>query len=685
MSEIEDFSVGMQLKNRWEIFEIHRGGMGQVLIVFDPTLKEAFAAKTYIGDAFLLNSNAGERFRQESLTWIGLDKHENVAQARFVEKIEGRIFVFLEYVSGGDLSGWIGSPRLTQDPPLVLDLIIQLCDGMQHAITKGIKAHRDLKPQNCLLTENWLLKVTDFGLAKAIGGLDLRNDSSLLRSPSCLQSRTGIGAGTPPYMAPEQFLNSKHVDHRADIYATGVILFELLTGKLPFLGKTWEDFETLHLRANFPNLTSIFIDDPIVNEINVIIKKCVAKNPADRYQDFAALRSDLSNIFRRVTGKDARRATSGAVLEAFQLSNKALSLSRLGFMGEALSLYEQALLMDSDNEKTWLNKGILLIRIGRSNDGLRCLDHALSLNPEYAYAWANKGAEYVQAGRSQEALAFLDKAIKIDPLLEEAWLNRGMALRDLDRGEDALRSYDQALEINHRLSEAWFNKGALLGSLGRIQDELACYERCIALNRQDDQALTNKGIALAAAGEQIKALECFDEALKFNPKNSLAWFNKAISLIKPLREYRAAAACLQKAQSLGLGKAKDALEYCREKIDTASELGHRGLSARRSGQLKEALQYYDQALDIYPHDIDVLINKGAVLSALGDSDGAFAAFDHVTKIDPRNPTAWYNKGAILGPSGRLKEALQCFENARRFGHSDAFKGIQRCERLLNRK
>lgn len=485
-------------------------------------------------------------------------------------------------------------------------------------------------------------------------------------------------------MAPEQFLDSKHVDHRADIYATGVLLFELLTGKLPFVGKTWEEFQTLHLRANFPPLTSMFVGAPLVGVINEIIKRCVAKNPEDRYQDFAALRSELASLFQRVTGHDARRAASGTALEAFQLSNKALSLDRLGFRGEALSLYDRALALDPDNEKTWLNKGVLLMRTGRSKDGIGCLDHALALNPSYAYAWANKGAEYAQAGKSQEALTCLDKAVKIDPFLEEAWFNRGVALRGLGRNDDALRSYDQATTINPRSSQAWFNKGALLGSLGKLQDELACYERCIDLNREDDQALTNKGIALAASGQTIEALECLDEALRINPKNGLAWFNKAISLIKPLREFRAAAACLQEAKKLGVDRAKDTLDYCQNQINSALELGRRGLVARQMGQLHQALEYYDRALDMCPHDVGVLINKGAVLSALGDSEGALAAFDHVTRIDPRNPTAWYNKGAILGPSGRLKDALQCFENARRLGHPEAVKGIQRCARLLNR-
>lgn len=682
MPKNENFSVGTRLKGRWEIFEVHRGGMGEVLIVFDHTLKEAFAAKTFLGDTFVLGSVAQERLRQESLIWVGMDQHENVAQARFVENIEGRPFVFLEYVSGGDLAGWIGSPRLTQNLPLVLDLVIQLCDGMKHALQRGIAAHRDLKPQNCLLTENWILKVTDFGLAKAFDGLNIREESEHRLASTCLQSRTGFGAGTPPYMAPEQFLDSKHVDHRADIYATGVMLFELLTGKLPFLGETWDDFQTLHLRANFPPLTSMFVGESMVGALDRIIKRCVAKSPDDRYQDFAALRSELASLFRRVTGYDARRPTNGAALQAFQLSNKALSLDRLGFRGEALSLYDRALAVDPQNEKTWLNKGVLLLRTGRSQAGIQCLHQALALNPAYASAWANIGAEYAQGKRSQDALSSLDKAIKIDPFLEEAWFNRGVALRDLGKEVEALLSYDQALTINPRSSQAWFNKGALLGYLGRVQEELACYERCIELNRHDDQALTNKGVALAASGQAIEALECLDEALRINPKNGLAWFNRAASLIKPLRDLRAAAACLQEAKKLGEERAKIALEYCEQQIDAALELGRRGLAARQAGQLQQALRYYDGALEICPHEVGILINKGAALSATGDSAGALSAFDHATRADPGNAAAWYNKGAILGPSGRLRDALECFENAQRLGHPDALKGIQRCKRLL---
>ena len=153
-------------QKRWEIGKILGGGMGRVYIVYDHEWRDALAAKTFQDELFQRNPMVAERFTQEALAWTNLDRHENIAEARWVENIQGKPFLFLEYVSGGDLSDWIGTPRLSEDLPQVLRFAVQFCDGMSHALLKGIQAHRDIKPANCLITEGHTLKVTDFGLAK---------------------------------------------------------------------------------------------------------------------------------------------------------------------------------------------------------------------------------------------------------------------------------------------------------------------------------------------------------------------------------------------------------------------------------------------------------------------------------------------------------------------------------------
>ena len=242
-----DWQIGDKIQNRWEIYKILRGGIGIVYIVYDHEWREPFAAKTFQDEVFAKNPQTADRFTQEALAWVNLDAHQNVTQARFVQTTEGKPFLFLEYVSGGNLSRWIGTPRLSEDLPQVIRFAIQICDGMAHALSKGIKAHGDIKPQNCLITEDGTLKVTDFGLAKvfddasvadlasgetvgeektpgglsgSLSGRQLGSEASAQLTPnvpglSIGLSRSGAAAGTCTHMAPEQFDDAKHVDVRA--------------------------------------------------------------------------------------------------------------------------------------------------------------------------------------------------------------------------------------------------------------------------------------------------------------------------------------------------------------------------------------------------------------------------------------------------------------------------------------
>ena len=137
--------------------------MGILYVVYDHKLHEVFAAKSFQDEIFTRAPAIANLFTQEAHAWINLDVHQNVTQACIVEKFEGKPYLLLEYVSGGDLSSWIGTRRLTENWPQILRFAIQFCDGMIHSISRGIKAHRDIKPQNCLISHDRILKVTDSG------------------------------------------------------------------------------------------------------------------------------------------------------------------------------------------------------------------------------------------------------------------------------------------------------------------------------------------------------------------------------------------------------------------------------------------------------------------------------------------------------------------------------------------
>src|SRR5262249_33555519 len=150
-----------------------------------------------------------------------------------------------------------------------------------------------------LITKDNDLKITDFGLAKIFdeSSVESQVDSSSLELASnLLISRTGSAAGTPAYMAPEQFQDAKHVDERADIYSFGIMLFQMLEGQLPFVARTWSEISRLHASEPPPRL------QPRFQPAEAFVARCLAKRPEQRFATFKATRQSLAQVFQTVTG-----------------------------------------------------------------------------------------------------------------------------------------------------------------------------------------------------------------------------------------------------------------------------------------------------------------------------------------------------------------------------------------------
>ncbi len=395
------WNIGDRIQNRWQVHRVLKGGMGVVYIVYDHDTREALAAKTFQEEVFERNSLTAERFTREALAWVNLEIHENIAQARFVETINNKPYLFLEYVSGGDLFPWIGTPRLTADLGRVLRFAMQFCDGMTHALAKGLKAHRDIKPQNCLVTEDFILKVTDFGLANTVldgdadrlGSQPEKGRSFWKRlarhgSPQPVErlTQTGASAGTPAYMAPEQFTDFKHVDTRADVYSFGVMLFQMITGRLPFAAKTARDFASIHANKEPPKgrIRPRKLED--------IVMRCLAKEATHRFGDFASLRREIGSVFEGYTGDPVPRAAVGSELSREQLGNKGISLNALGYYALAIACYDNVLRATPNDPKAWINKGGSLACLGKLQESIACLDHSLTIDSGLWQAWSTKGS-----------------------------------------------------------------------------------------------------------------------------------------------------------------------------------------------------------------------------------------------------------------------------------------------------
>jgi tetratricopeptide (TPR) repeat protein len=532
-----NWQIGDRIQGRWEIYKVLKGGMGIVYVVYDHEHPNAYAAKTFQDEIFDRDPAIAERFTQETLTWVNLDAHQNIAQALFVETIHGKPYLFLEYVSGGDLGDWIGTLRLTEDLPQVLRFAIQFCDGMTHAQSKGIQAHRDIKPQNCLITEDRTLKVTDFGLAKMLDHANPADaESPGGESLSIEFTRTRV-AGTPHYMSPEQFDKAKRVDVRADIYSFGVMLYQMLTGRLPFVGRTWQEFQQLHESRQPPALGSPH------STLKTVIETCLAKDPAHRFADFSAVREELTDRYEVLTGEIARESVRGAELTAAGWNTKGVSLSELGHSEEAVACYDRALAINPRYVTAWTNKGVALDRLDRLEEALSWFDRVLAINPRDSIAWINKGSALHGSGRSEEAIACFEEALAINPRDEQVWSNKGLVLGDLGRFEEAIECCDRAFEINPRYAKVWTNKGVVLGELDRWEESIACFDHALAIDPRDEKAWTNKGFALDSLGRSEEAIACYDRALAINPRLAPTWWDRALALIHLGRLEEAIADC----------------------------------------------------------------------------------------------------------------------------------------------
>lgn len=730
-----DWQIGDRIKNRWHIHNVFKGGMGIVYIVLDTENWNVFAAKTFRSDVFAKSPRIADRFRQEALAWINLDIHENVVEAQTVEDIAGQPFLFLEWVIGTDLGRLIGRPRLTGNLPLALNFAIQFCDGMQHVLSRGIKAHRDIKPQNCLIRLDEKLKVSDFGLAKVFddtdateladlgaaegeagGGMQGAGDSpaGALRNEKNLTvglTHTGAVAGTPPYMAPEQFSDAKRVDVRADVYSFGVMLYEMVSGRLPFvfrprtLDEVWEKYGHAHRQQQPPEL------DAGSPELKQIVGACLAKDPARRFGDFGELRARLAHVYERLTGKAAPQAAVGVKLDAMHLADKGANLSALGRLEEGLAYIEQALELMPDDPITWSNKIWMLARLGRYEEALAAADHALELQPGM-HVWANKSKVLRLLGRYEEALACADRAIELKPMRLDGWVQKGAVLKALGRYEEALSCFERMLELDPRDGTAWGEKGELLLRLGRTDEALGCldravgyslgdagayfykgvilneqgqydaalasYERALELRPSFAEAWVNRGNLLLHLGRPEEALDCLDRALKLSPNEAMIWMNRGVTLSGLGRDLDAVAS-FEQAHRLGDQRAgmaiKLALPAMRRKpggiaprLLTEREIQavdriNEGLQLQASGQHQEALARYRRAAELDPLNPQAWFYQGKLLNQMGDETEAITCLDRALDLHPRFSEAAAAKGVMLGASGRLEEALACLDRA----------------------
>ena len=291
---------GQQLLHYRLIEKVGEGGMGVVWKALDTTLDREIALKV-LPDDVANDPDRLSRFEREAKALAALD-HPNIVTIHTVQQAEGVRFITMELVRGAPLTKSI--PKGGMPLAELLRVGASLADALEAAHAKGV-VHRDLKPGNVMVGNDGRVRVLDFGLVKLN-----RPEADGDATQAVTATATGIGmvVGTLPYMSPEQ-LKGEAVDHRTDIFSVGVMLYEMATGRHPFPAKSNAE-RVASILTGTPRPANEVRDD-LPDGLQRVIERCIAKDPARRFETAGQLRDELQSVERRlaVPGDVPRAAT----------------------------------------------------------------------------------------------------------------------------------------------------------------------------------------------------------------------------------------------------------------------------------------------------------------------------------------------------------------------------------------
>lgn len=563
LSPGEAWRTGQVLLDDFEVMrEVGRGGMGAVYLVQSRTTKMQFAVKRALID----EENARRGFLSELQTWIDLPECPHIAACRFFRTLEREIVIFAEYVGGGTLAEWIRNGRLAA-LSAKLDAAIQFAWGL-HAIHEHGLIHQDVKPGNALLTEDGIVKVADFGLARArsrSGGDRTAGRAAAGDDGWLLVSSGGL---TPAYCSPEQATGAQ-LSRATDIWSWGLSVLEMFAG-LPFWVRTTDQAPGRLALEALEQYIAHRPTNPALAEIPKavadVLRKCFQRDPRNRWATIAEAAHALARAHRELVGTPFtrtpppnearaqqrnvppdRRAVSGVqwidprewLATVLHLEGADLSDSQLRAASAARSRKAQAIedLAIYDNVQRRLET---LVAGGRSDLEMqlsmvymdKALVHKTAGDPQGA------SSMYERAAAIREKLALHGTSESADSLAL-VYQNHASLLFDLGDKERSLELCDRAIEIRERLvveeqqerfadglAVLYMNKGVALAALDQADDAVSTYDQAIGmlerlthgrsdcdLERDTARAYQNKALSLRALMRFVQAFRSYDKAI----------------------------------------------------------------------------------------------------------------------------------------------------------------------------
>jgi tetratricopeptide (TPR) repeat protein/predicted Ser/Thr protein kinase len=598
--------IGRRLSHYDVLADIGAGGMGVVYRAHDTRLDRDVAIKVLPADR-LLSQNARARFQREAMAASALN-HPNIITIYEVNSEDNIDFIVMEYVRGATLSSVLKKRKLEMSE--AIRYCIQIADALTKAHAAGI-IHRDLKPGNIMVTEDGLVKVLDFGLAK-FDPSAAASDGEITNTEANQFTLTQPGAvtGTVAYMSPEQ-ARGERVDARSDIFSFGIVMFEVFSGHLPFTGPN--SIALLHnLHFSPPrDLTQMRPDVP--KPLVSLISRMLEKKTEKRVQTIAEVASEL------------RRGAVGLVDGpiTWHPSDATMDMARA----------PRSLPGRFAKQRIWMIGGLLVLLVLAGIGGWRVLRKPPQQSQEVplddnAYALYRHAREELdhsdRVGNVDAAIKLLERAVQLDP---------------------------QSAASYAALSEAYENKNVFYPDpqWSKLASEYA--NKAVTLDSYLAAGHVSLGMAKMMSGDSTEAEKQFRAAVDLDPKSAPPHRGLGLLYDKTGKSDQAAAE-LKRAMELD---PKDWKTYMAS-----------GLNAYQAGRFKEAASAWETALQLEPDNVPALRNLGAVYHSLGRDDDAVAALQHALEIKPVSDV-YTNLGTILFYQGKYDKAVPAFEKAVELG------------------
>ncbi len=658
----KELSIGSTFADRYQVIEeLGLGGMGRVYKVLDKTVDEKVALKLLNPD-IAAQEQTIERFRNE-LKLARKISHRHVCRMYDLSEAEGMPFITMEYISGEDLKSLI--KRAGQiSVGKAINLTEQICEGLVEAHRLGV-VHRDLKPQNIMVDMEGNAKITDFGIARSTKTKGLTG--------------TGIIIGTPEYMSPEQ-VEGKPVDQRSDLYSLGIILYELVTGKLPFEGDTPLSVAIKH-KIEEPRAPQE-INALIPKDLNRVILKCMAKDKKERFQNAKELLSDLKKIEEGVPTTQKfipERKTPTSKQATLTLEPKKILIPVLFVLAAMVLIFVFIKIFPKRKfVSRGENKPSLVVMYFENNTGDKALDHWRKALSDLLISDLSQ-SKYLRVLSGERLYNILEKmnlieasSFSSDDLKEVA--QRG-EVGNILVGQYALAGETFRISIMLHDAQTWETLGSDSVQGEGVESIFTMVDELTTKIKLDFQ-LTSAEIAgdIDEAADTLTtsspdAYRYYSEGIKFFNKgdytNSIAMMEMAVGLDS---EFAMAYRTLSVAyKNLGYGsEAKNRLQLAYDLRESVSEkerfLIQGQFFAQSEETYTEAIDAYDKLLALYPTDEIGSANLGMIYVDLEEWDKAIEVLEVNRRVKDDSVQPYITLSAAYAGKGQYQKANEVFES-----------------------